>query len=304
MEPRPDKEDPEITPSNSEPGDLAPDERDVWPSDEDEDEAEAEAEGTDEFEEEPEDDDLEEDDPLDAEFYDEEDDPLDDELDDEEDDPLDDELDDEEEADEFEPDPDSKPAPAPPKATEESDSILPRFSRKDLIWLGVLGAAVLGIAVYAVNLFFGDINTSTPDKVHFPVKGENLVIRKIETYWRKPDRDSDLGVRLSAEFIPAADITLKSSDSGALRFFFANPEGDRIGDSVTLSFSGGSFETSGSETATFNGTGGFEDVGDYNDYLTEKVHFWHLVVMEGPSRNAEGSEFKEILKMRISPKRR
>jgi hypothetical protein len=275
MEPSSDKEDPKIPPSQRALGKLGQDERDIWPSDEDEPEEKDELEG---------------------------------ELEDKDYDPLDDDLD-EEMAPEGVP---AEPAPAPEKAApspvpdpgSESKAFLPSFTRKEVLWLGALGVAVLGIIIYSVSLFFSAINTSTPDQVDFPVKGDNLVIREIETYWRKPDRETDLGVRLSAKFIPAADIELKESGSGALRFFFENPEGDRVGDSVTLAFSGGSFDKSGSETASFNGTSGLVDIGDYNDYLTEKVHFWHLVVMEGPGLRAKGSEFKEILRMRIFPKRR
>ena len=46
------------------------------------------------------------------------------------------------------------------------------------------------------------------------------------------------------------------------------------------------------------------DEGEYAAYLTEELHFWHLTVLEGPGPKAEGREFKEILNMRISSKRR
>ena len=273
MEPSSDKKDPKIPPSQRAPGELGPEEREFWASDEDEPQENDELEGG---------------------------------LEDEDYDPLDDDLDEEMTPEGVS----AEPAPASEKATPplvpdpDSESFLPSFTRKEVLWLGALGIAVLGVIIYSVSLFFGAINTSTPDQVDFPVKGDNLVIREIETYWRKPNRETDLGVRLSAKFIPAADIELKQSGSGALRFFFENPEGDRVGDSVTLAFSGGSFDKSGSETASFNGTSGLVDIGDYNDYLSEKVHLWYLIAMEGPDLRAKGSEFKEILRMRISPKRR
>ena len=264
MEPRPDKENPDTSPSDRDSGDSAPEDSDVGAGDEMEAGEELiPAEGGHPGKE-PEDEDH---------------------------DPLDKDLDDVHEE-------------SPPAPEAAPGGVLPRFSRKDLIWLGVLGIAVLVVMIYAVGLFFGDVNTSTPDKVDFPVKGESVVIRKIDTYWRKPDREVDLGVRLNAKFIPAADVKLKSSGSGSLRFFFENPEGERIGDSVTLAFSGGSFDKSGGESARFNATSGFEDVGAYNDYLTEKVHFWYLVVLEGPGLHADGSEYKKLLRIRISPKRR
>ena len=264
MEPRPDKENPDTSPSDRDSGDFAPEESDVGAGDEMEDGEELIPGEEGNPGKEPEDEDH---------------------------DPLDKDLDD-------------VPEESPPAPEAAPGGVLPRFSRKDLIWLGVLGIAVLVVMIYAVGLFFGDVNTSTPDKVDFPVKGESVVIRKIDTYWRKPDREVDLGVRLNAKFIPAAEVKLKSSGSGSLRFFFENPEGERIGDSVTLAFSGGSFDKSGGESARFNATSGFEDVGAYNDYLTEKVHFWYLVVLEGPGLHADGSEYKKLLRIRISPKRR
>ena len=191
-----------------------------------------------------------------------------------------------------------------PGAPAEKKRILPQYSRRELAWLRALGIALLLIIILALSLFFRDVNTSTPDKVDFPVEGSNVVVRKIETFWRKVDREKDLGVQLSAKFIPSADVTLKSSQSGSLRFFFENPEGDRVGDPVTVSFSGNKFDESRDSTMNIHATGGLEDLGDYNEYLTEKVHFWHLIVMEGSGLEAEGSSYEEIIRMRISPRRR
>lgn len=268
MEPRPDKEDPDTSPSDRDSGDFAPEERDIGAGDDMEDGEKLVPDEKENSGEEPEDKDY---------------------------DPLDEDLED---------DPEDVPEESPPAPEAAPYGEGPKFSRKDLIWLGVLGVAVLVVMIYAVSLFFGDVNTSTPDNVDFPVKGESVVIRKIDTYWRKPDREVDLGVRLKAKFIPAAEVQLKSSNSGSLRFFFENPQGERIGDPVTLAFSGGSFDKSGGESAHFHSTSGFEDVGAYNDYLTEKVHFWYLVVLEGPGLHAEGSDYKKLLRIRISPKRR
>jgi len=193
--------------------------------------------------------------------------------------------------------------PATP-ATGEAFSLIPGCSRRDVIWLSALGLAIIAVAIIALSLFFGNINTSTKSAVDFPVRGESLVISKIETYWRKVDQEEDIGVQLNINFIPAAQITLKSSDVGSLRFFFENPKGDIVGDSVTLSFSGGVFSDTGKDTADIHSTGGFADLGDYNDYLTEQVHFWSLVVKEGAGTQPEGKDFNEIVRIRVSPKRR
>ncbi|MBI22200.1 MAG: hypothetical protein CMN05_01195 [Roseibacillus sp.] len=187
---------------------------------------------------------------------------------------------------------------------EKAPSFLPKFSRNDFLWLGALLLALVGVMIIALRLFFNDINTKSTDDVDFPVKGDNVVIKKIDTYWRKTDREKDTGVQLNTKFIPAAEVLLKSSEEGSLRFFFENPEGDLVGDPVTLTFSGGNFRETGEKNADIHATGGFEDLGDYNEYLTEKVHFWHLIVMEGPGLQPGGSDFKEIMRMRVSPRRR
>ena len=110
-------------------------------------------------------------------------------------------------------------------------------------------------------------------------------------------------MQLDTKFIPAAEITLDSSGSGFLRFLFENPQGDLIGDSVTLVIRSGNFEENNQKTATINATGGFKDLGDYNEYLTEQVRFWKLVVLEGGT-DSEDQAFNSLLRMPISPKRR
>ena len=192
----------------------------------------------------------------------------------------------------------------PATATGEASNLIPGYSRRDIIWLSSLGLAIIAVAIIALDLFFDNINTSTKSAVDFPVRGESLVISKIETYWRKVDREEDIGVQLDINFIPAAQITLKSSGVGSLRFFFENPKGDIVGDSVTRSFSGGVFSDTGKDTASIHSTGGFADLGDYNDYLTEPVHFWSLVVKEGAGAQPEGKDFNEIVRIRVYPKRR
>ena len=189
-------------------------------------------------------------------------------------------------------------------ATGEAFTLISGCSRKDILWLSALGLTIVGVAIIALCLFFENINTSTKSAVDFPVRGESVVISKIETYWRKVDREEDIGIQLNINFIPAAQVTLKSSDTGSLRFFFENPKGDIVGDSVTRRFSGGVFNDTGKDTANIHSTGGFADLGDYNDYLTEQVHFWNLVIKEGAGAQPEGKDFKEIVRMRISPKRR
>jgi len=200
------------------------------------------------------------------------------------------------------------PLDAPPSLEstpeEAAPSILPKYSRTDILWLSGLGLALVGVMIIALRIFLADINTSSTDDVDFPVKGDKVVIKNIRTYWRETDREKDITVQLNTKFIPAAEVMLKSSDEGSLRFFFENPEGDLVGDPITLTFSDGNFGETGETKADIHATGGFEDLGDYNEYLTEKVHFWHLIVWEGSGLQPKRSDFKEIMRMRVSPRRR
>lgn len=279
MAPPPDKDDPKARPSKRPAGDLSPEERKLWA-----------------------DDDLEELEDLDD---------LDD-LDKKPDrgdskrsteapeDPLPPSSDD--------PSP-AAPGPAPPETPPATvtDAVraAPRLNRAELVWMGVLSLVLLGGIIYFITLIGSNINTSEPPEVvDFPVEGQNVVIGDIETFWRKP-RDEDQGVRLEAKLIPCATIKLKSgSGSGALRFFFEDPDGNNIGDSVTLEFSNGAFSSTGDAQAEIYCTGGMADEGEYAAYLTEELSFWHLIALEGPGPKASGSEFKQVLKMRISTNRR
>lgn len=185
-------------------------------------------------------------------------------------------------------------------------SLFSSLSRGDTIWLASLALVFLILIIGGLSMFFKNVETSsTPGKVDFPIEGQFAVIEEIETFWRKPDRsrDSDRGVKLDAKLIPGGVITLDpGSSAGALRIFFEDPRGELVGDPVTHAFSDGKFRT-GENKMELNSTGGFNDEGEYAAYLTEEVHFWHLVVKEGPGPNAAGYEFKELLRLRISHKR-
>ena len=179
------------------------------------------------------------------------------------------------------------------------------MSRSDFAWMSTLGIVLLAIVIYALGLFFGNIQTSGgPDSVKFPVKGDKVVIGGIETFWRKPDREVEK-VSLEAQLIPCAMIKLKSGTGDCrLRIFFENEEGDYVGDPITLAVSDGTFNTSGTAEIDVHGTEGFEHEGQYAAYLTESFRFWHLNILEGPATDQDGARFEKLTRVTISPKRR
>jgi hypothetical protein len=106
---------------------------------------------------------------------------------------------------------------------------------------------------------------------------------------------------MQAKLIPAAVIKLGGKSANcALRFFFSDDKGDFVGDPITEAVTGGKFDRNGTDEIEVYGTVGFSDPGDHAAYATEQIDTWHLVIMEGPDRNALGAELKKIARVPIS----
>ena len=190
--------------------------------------------------------------------------------------------------------------------SEDNPEKRPSFSGLEKISLAVFGVIIIAIVSFVMMLFFRELPTDDPSfTADFPVQGTSLVIDDIETYWRKPDASKDRGIKTDAVHIPAGMITLgKDSKSAALRIFFENDEGDLVGDPITLTISNGKFSRSGKNSAEVYCTHGFSEIGDLPAYLTNQIEPWSLIVREGPSADARGNQFKEILRLPIAPNRR
>ena len=186
------------------------------------------------------------------------------------------------------------------KRSRESTS-----GRAEKISLIILGVLLMGIAIWAVGLFFSKIPTEPKQtKIDFPVAGQFVTINEVRTYWRRPDREKDVGVRQKAKLIPAALVTLgKSSSQGTLRFFFENDSGETVGDTTTQSATQGLFTENKASEMEVHATAGFEDRGDHAAYLTGQIDHWHLVIKEALERNSAGRDFTEILRIPISATR-
>jgi hypothetical protein len=199
-------------------------------------------------------------------------------------------------------------APSPKEKTAETESSArARNSSVEKISLGVFFALILGIVVGVFYLFFHELPTTDPTvTAKFPVTGKNVVVKEIDTYWRKPDPSKDRrGVKTSAKAIPAGILTLgESKGTSALRIFFEDDEANLAGDPVTLAISNGLFTKAKKASLEVHGTEGFSDLGDLPTYLTGQIELWYMVVKEGPSPDARGNQFKEILRLPIEPKRR
>lgn len=182
----------------------------------------------------------------------------------------------------------------------------PTSGKGEKVALGALGVILLIGIIWGVTVFIGTLpQGNDKDLVKFPLQGTSVTIAAANTYWRKPDRDKDKGIRMDTRLIPAAVIKLNDNPgSCALRFFFSDDKGDLVGDSTTHTATAGQFAASGTNEIEVHSTAGFADPGDHAAYTTEQIDTWHLVIMEGPDANARGSEFQEIARVPISFDRR
>jgi hypothetical protein len=128
----------------------------------------------------------------------------------------------------------------------------------------------------------------------FPVKGTRIQVDTAATFWREPG-GSDV-VRRGTALVPAAEISV-SGGTGAIRIFFLNDRGERVGDPINR-------EVSGTTKISFSATAGFEDLSMHAAYRTGETKPWSILVLEGESTNASGESFKKLFEMSISTDRR
>ena len=175
---------------------------------------------------------------------------------------------------------------------------------REWIGLAVLAVILLGVAIWWSLSLFQNVTTTRlgANQVDLPVKGMLAVVQDVETYWRKPILVGDKQdvVRQGIEMIPAMKVTLKEGDSGVLRAFFIDENGNSVGDSKTYRFADGRFLDSKSSTIEFTATDGFASEADYNGYRMGAQRWW-IEVREAPSERTSGSDFDLLFKTPISP---
>lgn len=195
----------------------------------------------------------------------------------------------------------SKPNGAPPKV---STTPLSPVERSGII---ALALSFIGLAIWGISALSADLSTSSASdlKLHLPAAGQHATVSAIDTFWRTPIADGENRdpVRLGVRFIPVIEVTLAEGSSGVIRVLFRNRDGLVMGDSITRAFKNGTFTSSGTATAEFPATDGFEQDAQINAYQVGS-NPWTFQVLEGPSADASGSDFKPLLEGPISPNRR
>lgn len=191
-------------------------------------------------------------------------------------------------------------AATPPVAGANSQKI-------EKIGLISLAVVVVGIAIWAIAGLFSSVSTTElgEDFPDLPAEGKYATIDEVDTYWRKPVREGEDADAATAGvlYIPIVSVTLDEGGSGVLRILFRDENGEFVGDAISRRFANGSFTESGSETADFAATDGFREISEFNGYRvgTER---WTAEIYEGPSADASGSEFKQLVTTPLFPKTR
>lgn len=211
------------------------------------------------------------------------------------------------------PSPPGEPAePAPPAASDRQDDPPPPKGASGLFLdlskaekgaiIGV-GACLLLATIWGLGLFFKHVPTESPDaELDFPIVGEVVTLGSASTYWKKPDEDSERGVRPTAKLIPAGRLIISAGGTGALRIFFRDDTDDIVGDPITVVVTNGSF-ANGAKDIEIAATDGFSDEGDHAAYVTEQISEWHMVITEGPNPDAPGSAFSDLCRLPVSKSR-
>ncbi len=177
-------------------------------------------------------------------------------------------------------------------------SLRPRLGLNKFERIGLITLAVM-LVVGSVFFLTQSINRlpTEAERVRsqdFPVKGTRIQVDTAATFWREPG-ESDV-VRRGTALVPAAEISV-SGGSGAIRIFFLNDRGERVGDPINR-------EVSGTTKISFSATAGFEDLSMHAAYRTGETKPWSILVLEGESTNAPGEAFKKLFEMSISTDRR
>lgn len=161
-------------------------------------------------------------------------------------------------------------------------------------------AAILVTLIITAALAIIHFNKEIPvgfeisEKVSLPVAGEILSVSAFETYWRKPvtqGENPDI-VRRDVILIPTIKIQV-SGESGAIRIFFRDGEGNLVGDSTTLAISG-------EKSLTISATDGFSDKSMHASYRTGETPRWIIEILEGPGIEAPIQKFKSLFKTEIA----
>ena len=187
-----------------------------------------------------------------------------------------------------------------PPARENTAPVSPmlRLHLSKLEGLGLVALLALlcgaGTVIFFLTIHRLPTKSELAKPNNFPIPGKHLTILSAASHWRAPGPTDT--ARRGTQLLPV--LKLKSSGGpAAIRVFFRNSDGELVGDAVTRLIK------TGSELEVV-ATAGFDDVGMHAAYRNGSSKPWTIEILEAPTENSAGPEFKKLFVMNISTDRR
>jgi hypothetical protein len=197
--------------------------------------------------------------------------------------------------------------PAPPTKPKlvginESRKEATTVSTVEKISLIAVIACLVGAFAWGISFFYRDAPEGELVKFieDFPIKGEDVTIETVETWWRKPVRSgdkTDVGVVIDSNLIPCARIKLSEGGSTTLQVSFRDGDQNLIGDTTNLSVVNGKFSSDDSDEIVVRSTSGFNNPSRIHAYANEDFAPWSLVIIESHDIDSDSDP---LVKARIS----
>jgi hypothetical protein len=197
--------------------------------------------------------------------------------------------------------------PAPPTKPKlvginESRKEATTVSTVEKISLIAVIACLVGAFAWGISFFYRDAPEGELVKFieDFPIKGEDVTIETVETWWRKPVRSgdkTDVGVVIDSNLIPCARIKLSEGGSTTLQVSFRDGDQNLIGDTINLSVVNGKFFSNDSDEIVVHSTSGFNNPSRIHAYANEDFAPWSLVIIESHDIDSDSDP---LVKARIS----
>ena len=203
--------------------------------------------------------------------------------------------------------------PAPPTKPKlvginESRKEATTVSTVEKISLIAVIACLVGAFAWGISFFYRDAPEGELVKFieDFPIKGEDVTIETVETWWRKPVRsgdEPDVGVVIDSNLIPCARIKLSEGGSTTLQVSFRDGDQNLIGDTTNLSVVNGKFSSDDSDDSddsdeiVVHSTSGFNNPSRIHAYANEDFAPWSLVIIESHDIDSDSDP---LVKARIS----
>lgn len=163
------------------------------------------------------------------------------------------------------------------------------------VMVGLFLLTALAICLYTFKTKVPWIKNELSE-VSFPLKGETLIISKVETHWEFSEKEGKEDELPELIYTPTAMITInKKSTSGKMRCFFVDGEGKYIGDPLTAEFVDGRFN--GEKSLTFTSSMGFPSESDFNAYFSGFGNAWYIDILEGTESSTTLSQFKKLARI-------